>query len=68
MIVAGEAHVSNQSAHARGVAAILKIENPPLDLFGAVRSIQSIHPLVSNSLFQVRFLAQLLIPNLKGQI
>ena len=57
MIVAGEAHAGNQIAHARGVAAILKIESRPLDLFGAVRSIQSVHPLVSNDIMQVSVLA-----------
>ena len=67
MIVAGEAHAGNQIAHARGVAAILKIESSPLDLFGAVRFIQSVHPLVSNTLSQVSFLAHLLILNLKSQ-
>ena len=68
MIVADEAHTCNQNAHARGVAAILKIESPPLDLFGAVRLIQSIHPLVSNGSSQVRFLAHLLMSNLKCHV
>ena len=56
MIMAGEAHHGHQNAHARGVAAILQIENSPLDLFGAVRSIQSGHPLVSNGVIPVRTL------------
>ncbi|KFY44171.1 hypothetical protein V495_03599 [Pseudogymnoascus sp. VKM F-4514 (FW-929)] len=35
MIVAGESHAGNHNTHARGVAAILKTEHSPLDLFGA---------------------------------
>ncbi|KFY75157.1 hypothetical protein V499_04856 [Pseudogymnoascus sp. VKM F-103] len=44
IIVAGESHAGNHNTHARGVAAILKIENSPLDLFGAVHFISSNHP------------------------
>ena len=54
MIVARETQHSNHNAHARGVAAILQIENSPLDLFGAVQFIQSDHPVVLNRVIQVR--------------
>lgn len=56
MITAGDAHPGNHKTHARGVAAILRIENSPLDLFGAVRFIRSSHPLVSNGVVHVRVL------------
>ena len=54
MVTAGNTHPGNHQAHARGVAAILQIDVWPLDLFGAVRSIQSDHPLISNGVVQVR--------------
>lgn len=54
MIVATETRPDNHSAHARGVAAILRIESAPLDLFWAVRSIRSREPISSNSLDRVR--------------
>lgn len=54
MMIAGDADPGNHKAHARGVAAILQIENSPLDLFGAVHFIRSGHPLVSNGVVQVR--------------
>ncbi len=53
MIIAGDAHPGNQHAHAKGVAAILRIENSPLDLFGAVRSG---HPSFLNGAARVRIL------------
>ena len=60
MITASDAYADNLNAHARGVAAILQVDIP-LDLFGAVRLIQSGHPLVSNGIVQVRmFLPSLL--------
>ncbi|KAK0516280.1 hypothetical protein JMJ35_000883 [Cladonia borealis] len=43
MIMAGDSYPGNHNAHARGVAAILQIENSPLELFGAIRSS---HPIV----------------------
>jgi hypothetical protein len=53
MIVANESHPGYHNAHARGVAAILQIENSPLDLFGAVQFVRSGHPLVLNGAVQV---------------
>ncbi|KFY07949.1 hypothetical protein V492_06673 [Pseudogymnoascus sp. VKM F-4246] len=52
MIIAGEFHAGNHNTHARGVAAILKIENSPLDLFGAAHFIGPNHFLVRNRAFQ----------------
>ncbi|KAI9733836.1 MAG: hypothetical protein M1818_007103 [Claussenomyces sp. TS43310] len=52
MIMASDAHPSSHNAHARGVAAILQIENSPLDLFGAVQFIRSGHSLVLNGVVQ----------------
>jgi hypothetical protein len=54
MIIAGDSYSGNHNAHARGVAAILQIENSPPDLFGAVHFIRSGHPVVSNGPVQVR--------------
>jgi hypothetical protein len=54
MIIAGDNYAGNHNAHARGVAAILRIENSPLDLFGAVHCIRSCHQVVSNGPVQVR--------------
>ncbi len=62
MITAGETHPGNHKAHARGVAAILQIDTSPLDLFRAVRFIQSGHPLVSNGVVQVRMFLPSLLP------
>ena len=62
MITAAETHPGNHKAHARGVAAILQIDTSPLDLFGAVRFIQSGHPLVSNGVLQVRTFLSCLLP------
>lgn len=53
MIAAGEFHAGNHDTHARGVAAILKIENSPLDLFGAAHFIGSDHPSVKNGILQI---------------
>lgn len=53
MIVAGESHAGYHNAHARGVAAILKIENSPLDLFGAVHFMGSSHPAVKKGVLRV---------------
>jgi hypothetical protein len=53
MIMADEDHLGYHSAHARGVAAMLQIENSPLDLFGAVQFIRSGHPVVLNGGVQV---------------
>lgn len=53
MIAAGETHAGNHDTHARGVAAILKIENSPLDLFGAAHFIGSDNPSVKNGVLQI---------------
>lgn len=53
MIVAGESHAGHHNTHARGVAAILKIDNLPLDLFGAAHFIGSSYPSVKNGIFKV---------------
>jgi len=47
-MMADDIRSGNHKLHARGVAAILRIENSPLDLFGAVYFIRSGHPLVAN--------------------
>lgn len=54
MIIAKVADPGNHEAHAKGLAAILQIENSPLDLFGAVHLIRSNHPLLSGGVIQVR--------------
>ncbi|PMD32695.1 hypothetical protein L207DRAFT_440254 [Hyaloscypha variabilis F] len=48
IVMADENRPGNHQFHARGVAAILQIENSPLDLFGAVHFIRSGHPVISN--------------------
>ena len=61
MITASDNYAGNLDAHATGVAAILKVDIP-LDLFGAVRLIQSGHPSVSNGIVQVRMFLPSLLP------
>ena len=61
IIVATETQLGNHSAHARGVAAILRIEKAPLDLFWAVRYIRSDQSINSNSLTPVTTLFSFLI-------
>ena len=51
MITASDTYAGNLNAYARGVAAILHIDIS-LELFGAIRFIQSFHPLVSNGIVQ----------------
>ena len=65
--MASDTHAGNLNAHAGGVAAILQVDIP-LDLFVAVRLIQSRHPLVSNGIVQVRILYHpySLTPDLRG--
>ncbi|OBT74023.1 hypothetical protein VF21_05986 [Pseudogymnoascus sp. 05NY08] len=53
MIVAGESYAGNHNTHARGVAAILKIEKSPLDFFGAVQFMGSSHPAVKKGVLRV---------------
>lgn len=53
MIVAGESHAGNHNTHALGVAAILKIENSPLDIFGSAHFIGSSHPSVQDGVPRV---------------
>lgn len=61
MITAADTCTDNLNAHARGVAAILQIDIS-LDLFGAIRFIQSGHPLVSSGIVQVRMFLSSLLP------
>ena len=56
IIVAAETRLGNHSAHAGGVAAILRIEKAPLDLFWAVRYMRSRQPINPNSSIAVRTL------------
>lgn len=60
MSVADETRPSSHNAHARGVAAILRIEKLPLDLFGAVRSTRSDCPVISSGVVQVGSLMSIL--------
>lgn len=53
MIVAGESHAGYHNTHARGVAAILKIENLPLDLFGAAHFFGSSYASVKKGVLKV---------------
>ncbi|KAE9382116.1 hypothetical protein N431DRAFT_321891 [Stipitochalara longipes BDJ] len=47
IIMADDIRPGNHKFHARGIAAILQIENSPLDLFGAVYFIRSGHPILA---------------------
>lgn len=46
IINAGDTRPGNFHTHARGVAAILQIENSPVDLFGAVHFLRSNHSVI----------------------
>ena len=54
MIVAGENQPGNHMTHAKGVEAILQVQNSPLNLCGAVYSSRSSDPTIYHGAIQVR--------------